>query len=357
MWAQAQRNVYNQQSISPHRLNASSSNSDSHGHSPRRKTSTSEMTGIEMKPLASMLPGSMPPPRVVPERAHPDARIFAVPGMNDPFGAPIQNRTRKTWRSSDEDQSMPDYAESVSGRSRDSTGLREMEGMSLEEYIGQRELQEAIRRSLGTYNSGTAAPANTRQSSTANTPETVGHRQAASRKTSRAGASKPESTPQPDQRSISGTSGNQRAASDSIVSSRPNSTVKGKKEGKDNSPGLAGDRHMSNIELLHNKSLSPGNNEGQGARASTTIAGDSLRLNLANFASESKRKRSLTKPSSERKEVTVGEANTPGPERKVSKTSQGTFRGDAPEVVEGGVALKDQLIAEFENPIIEDEVD
>ncbi|KAL8629331.1 hypothetical protein Q9189_004980 [Teloschistes chrysophthalmus] len=179
MWQQSSQQLYK----SPNQ--PSEMDPDAHAHSPRRRTSSSEMTrntsatmvAPQMLSQASMLP---------PARRNmmlTDSNWTSAAPLQDPFVAPLQDpfmdhRSSWSWgtRVSASDDSMPDYSHSITPRSSRYPSMNYLDNVNTEAAPQQDSQFEELMADLSpAKTAGTQAPPTTRVSSASNTPSTTPH--------------------------------------------------------------------------------------------------------------------------------------------------------------------------------------
>ncbi|KAL9584973.1 MAG: hypothetical protein Q9212_001795 [Teloschistes hypoglaucus] len=319
MWQQSSQQLYK----SPNQ--PSDMDPDAHAHSPRRRTSSSEMTrntsatmvAPQMLSQASMLP---PAPR---NMMLTDSNWPSAAPLQDPF---MDHRSSWSWgtRVCTSDDSMPDYSHSITPRSSRYPSMNYPNSVITEAAPHEDSQFEELMADLSPVKtSGTQAPPTTRVSSASNTPSTTPHN---------LGLQGARALPfQSHPRSVSVTTRDApawtiRDPSDISMTSRfseaqasegehsqakiirpPAGVIKGKKEGKTgDSELLAPTSHRK----AHTGSI------GRRARGTGSYVGENQPL-----PADSKRKRGSTDSDSHLLAGTVVELDS-SPNRKVSKKEE-----------------------------------
>ena len=173
MWYQPAQPSYNTSSS----RKVDEADVDAHGHSPRRRSesfsSDREKSGPAMPPPPTFLRPMAPPALPAHESDLRNTHWPPSATMHDPFVETGFSLYRR-WRSSSEDQSMPDYSDATTpASSRDITNNN---AITNKPGLGLPHEQESFDDMLNTSSpdkdglSGCFAPANSRASSAANTP-------------------------------------------------------------------------------------------------------------------------------------------------------------------------------------------
>ena len=326
MWYQPSQPVYS--IASPTKFEAS--DPELHAHSPRRRTGSidnlRDRTATRNGSPISVY-GSMPPPPA-PSLEH-ESKGYPWASqtlMADPFVESgmrfMQNRYMA--RSSDGDQSMPDYSHSITPASsrnatNDFTNHTRPPSVLPSNDPQFDELIDNL-RSRHENSSGTSAPANTRVSSAANTPP-IQHRPSAAAEAraasytqgrSRAVSNTTRDPPPIVGRENSDTSMKSRCSDELIgksegqdvkIQSRPTSEVRGRKEGRAKELEVPSHARKKSSK----GSVGSGGKENTKATVTTTV-----------ILSEGKRKRASTVPGSNIV-LKGGDVPSSSPTRKLSR--------------------------------------
>ena len=353
MWYQPSQPLYS--IASPTKLEAS--DPELHAHSPRRRDGSigslrGRITTTIPSPLSTYR--SMPPPPIPGSEQEAKASQWTSSTlMPDPF---VENgrrfmQTRYMARSSEEDQLMPDYSQSITpASSRNATNdFTILGGPSSVLPNNDPQFDELINtlRSRNENSSGTSAPANTRASSAANTPpiqtrpSAAAEARAASYSQGRPRAVSMTSRDVPPPMSCENSDASMnflfseekagiKDQANPKVLSKPTSDVKSRKEGKASEL-----EPPSQIRRKSSKnSISKGDKENTKATITTTVV-----------LSDGKRKRATTiaGPNVAYKE---GEVLDSSPTRKVSKkdTVGGPSEISTDELTEEGMQGRAPLV-------------